>query len=47
MFLPQEGDAVIHKAKPASKEKLDRFDAARGKADISWKTDSLTALLRS
>ncbi|GHT94223.1 AbrB family transcriptional regulator [Betaproteobacteria bacterium] len=44
-----EGDVVIHKAgalphrKPG---KPDRFESARGKADVKWRTDDLMALLR-
>jgi antitoxin PrlF len=42
----RDGDVVIHKvgARPAGKP--DRFEAARGKADIKWRTDDLMALLR-
>ncbi|MDR3055084.1 MAG: AbrB/MazE/SpoVT family DNA-binding domain-containing protein [Zoogloeaceae bacterium] len=45
----REGDVVIHKAsalfhrKPG---KPDRFEFARGKADVQWRTDDLMALLR-
>ena len=40
----RDGDVVIHKA--GAKRKPDRFDAARGKADVKWRTDDLMALLR-
>jgi hypothetical protein len=41
---------VIHKARSdkgkAAKTTPDRFEAARGKADVAWRTDELMALLR-
>ena len=40
------GEVVLHKASAASGTKPDRFEAARGKADIRWRTDELMALLR-
>lgn len=42
----RDGDVVIHKAESRASRKPDRFDAARGKADIKWRTDDLMALLR-
>lgn len=42
-----EGDVVIHKVGARPSQKRDRFDAARGKADVKWRTDDLMALLRS
>jgi AbrB family looped-hinge helix DNA binding protein len=42
----REGDVVIHKVGARAKRKPDRFEAARGKADIKWRTDDLMALLR-
>ena len=42
-----EGEVVIHKARVRAPRKADRFEAARGKADIKWRTDDLMALLRS
>jgi len=42
----REGDVVIHKAGVRPRRKPDRFDTARGKADIKWRTDDLMALLR-
>lgn len=42
-----EGEVVIHKARARASRKADRFEAARGKADIKWRTDDLMALLRS
>lgn len=41
-----EGDVVIHKADARPSSKPDRFEAARGKADVKWRTDDLMALLR-
>lgn len=46
----RDGEVVIHKARSdkamAAKIKPDRFEAARGKADVAWRTDELMALLR-
>lgn len=42
----REGDVVIHKVGARPGRKPDRFEAARGKADIQWRTDDLMALLR-
>ena len=42
-----EGEVVINKARARVPRKADRFEAARGKADIKWRTDDLMALLRS
>ena len=41
-----DGEVVIHKARARASRKADRFEAARGKADIKWRTDDLMALLR-
>ena len=42
-----EGELVIHKAGTHDiSRKPDRFDAARGKADVKWRTDELMLLLR-
>jgi len=43
----QEGDVVIHKVDAKASRKPDRFEAARGKADIKWRTDDLMVLLRA
>jgi antitoxin PrlF len=48
----REGQVVLHKAasakgKTAAKPQPDRFDAARGKADVKWRTQDLMALLRA
>lgn len=42
----QERDIVLHKANAMPNNKSDRFEAARGTADIKWQTDELMALLR-
>jgi len=42
----QEGDVVLQRAKVTTKRKKDRFESVRGNADIKWRTDDLTALLR-
>ena len=41
-----EGDVVVRKAAARSARKPDRFEAARGKADVKWRTDALMSLLR-
>ncbi len=41
-----DGDVVIHKVGARSNRKPDRFETARGKADVKWRTDDLMALLR-
>lgn len=46
-----EGQIVIHKAgrggaSKAAGARRDRFEAARGKAQVQWRTDELMALLR-
>ena len=42
-----DGDVLIHKVGARPSRKPDRFEAARGKADVKWRTDDLMALLRS
>jgi AbrB family looped-hinge helix DNA binding protein len=50
----REGQVVVHKAKtrPSARlgaqpaRKRDRFESARGKAQVKWRTDELMALLR-
>lgn len=42
----RDGEVVIHKVGARSTRKPDRFEAARGMADIKWRTDELMALLR-
>lgn len=41
-----DGDVVVHKVGAHVGHQPDRFDLARGKADIKWRTDELMALLR-
>ncbi|NVO07985.1 MAG: type II toxin-antitoxin system PrlF family antitoxin, partial [Rhodoferax sp.] len=41
-----EGDVVIHKAERSGLRQPDRFEAARGKADVKWRTQELMSLLR-
>ena len=41
-----DGDVVVHQVGADSSRKPDRFEAARGKADVKWRTDELMALLR-
>ncbi len=46
----RDGEVVLHKASGASgrasRTPIDRFGAARGKADVKWRTQDLMALLR-
>ena len=42
----QYGEVVIQRAAGAAKRVPDRFEAARGKADVKWRTQDLMALLR-
>jgi len=44
----QAGEVVLHKAGPSAAKpaKADRFEAARGKAQVKWRTRELMALLR-
>ncbi len=47
----RNGEVVLHKAgnsqtRQKVKPQPDRFEAARGKADVPWKTQDLMALLR-
>lgn len=47
----RDGQVVLHKVavapgKGATKPQPDRFEAARGKADVKWRTRDLMALLR-
>lgn len=41
-----EGELVIIKADAHRSHEPDRFDTARGKADVKWRTDDLMLLLR-
>ena len=40
------GEVVIHKVGARPSRMKDRFEAARGRADVKWRTDDLMALLR-
>ncbi len=47
----RNGEVVLHKADSGAatqkaRAKPDRFEAARGKADVPWTTQDLMALLR-
>jgi len=42
----REGQVVVRKAGARAAGKRDRFEAARGKAQVKWRTDELMALLR-
>ena len=42
----REGQVVVQKASARSAPRRDRFDSARGKAQVKWRTDDLMALLR-
>lgn len=42
----KEGQVVILKAQETAAKVQDRFEAARGKADVKWRTKELMALLR-
>ena len=42
----RDGEVVIREADDPAVRAPDRFEAARGKADIRWRTDDLLALLR-
>ena len=44
--INKDGDVVIHKLGVRASGKPDRFEAARGKADVRWRTQELISLLR-
>ena len=44
--LNREGDVVLRKVGARPGRKPDRFEAARGKADVKWRAADLMALLR-
>ncbi len=50
-FLVHDGNAVLLRHASAVRGKRlapkNRFEAARGKADVQWRTDDLMKLLRS
>jgi antitoxin PrlF len=43
----QAGQVVLQKMAPKAAAKRDRFEWARGKAQVKWRTDQLMALLRN
>ncbi len=45
----QAGEVVIQAATPKARRRVavDRFEAARGRADVTWRTDDLMKLLRA
>lgn len=42
----RDGEVVLHKAGKRRAPRADRFEAARGKAQVKWRSDELMALLR-
>ena len=42
----RDGDVVLTKAGKRRARRGDRFEAARGKAQVKWRSDELMALLR-
>ena len=44
--INQEGEVVIHRSECAAGPHPDRFESARGKADVKWRTDDLMQMLR-
>jgi antitoxin PrlF len=42
----RDGDVVLQRTGTTPTSKADRFEAARGKADVKWRTQDLMALLR-
>ena len=45
--LNDEGDVVLRAAQRQRGKPMDRFEAARGKADVKWRTQDLMKLLRA
>ena len=43
--INRDGEVVVRKVEGCINHKPDRFEAARGKADIKWRTGDLMALL--
>lgn len=43
----REGEVVLQQVDQMPSHKPDRFEAARGKADVKWRTKDLMDLLRS
>jgi len=46
-FAVNDNGQIVLQQAPVSKRSRDRFERARGKADVAWRTDELMALLRS
>ena len=44
-YVNAEGEVVILRAGGSAQRKPDRFEAARGKADVKWRTQDLMAFL--
>ena len=42
----RDGDVVLQRTGTSPTSKAARFEAARGKADVKWRTHELMALLR-
>jgi AbrB family looped-hinge helix DNA binding protein len=42
----RQGEVIVRKAGARARRGRDRFQAARGKAQVKWRTDELMALLR-
>ena len=45
--LNDAGDVVLRAAQRRRGKSTDRFEAARGKADVKWRTQDLMKLLRA
>ena len=43
----RDGEVVLQRTENTARRKPDRFEAARGKADVKWRTQDLMTLLRS
>jgi hypothetical protein len=44
--INHEGEVVIHRSECAAGPYPDRFESARGKADVKWRTEDLMQMLR-
>lgn len=42
----QNGEVILQKAGRRKAQRKDRFETARGKAQVKWRSDELMALLR-
>ena len=43
----REGQVIVQRAGSRPARRRDRFESARGKATVKWRTDELMALLRA